>query len=183
MQEFARLSCITAQFLLLELVNHLGAMMSKRVSSAGAKQERIAIDNELPAMVEASKVFAKPHGGWIRSLREALGMTRSDLASRLGVEISTVSRIEANEVSEVVKLETMRRVAQELDCDFVYALVPRSPLEQRVSNRAFEIALQELAATSHTMQLEDQGVSQAKLEALARARAAQVMESPSFWRE
>jgi len=70
-----------------------------------------------------------PSKGWVRAIRDALGMTARQLAGRLGVSQQSVTRIENHELSGAVTVKTMRRVAEGLDCVFVCGFVPKSSLE------------------------------------------------------
>lgn len=102
--------------------------------------------------------LARPSPGWVKAIRQALGMTTAQLASKLGVSQPRVLAIEKAEASGSIKLETLERAAQALDCRLVYTLVPRKPLESMVVDRARELAKKRLQATSHNMALEDQRV-------------------------
>ena len=104
--------------------------------------------------------LARPPRGWIKAIRESLGMTTAQLAKRLGVSQPRVLGIEKAEVSGAIKLESLERAARALDCRLVYALVPRKPLESLVEDRARNLARKRLRATSHSMALEDQRVDQ-----------------------
>lgn len=105
--------------------------------------------------------LARPPRGWIKAIREALGMTTAQLAKRLGVSQPRVLAIEKAEVSGSIKLESLQRAARALDCRLVYALVPRNSLESLVEDRARKLAKKCLRATSHSMALEDQRVDEA----------------------
>ena len=100
-----------------------------------------------------------PPKGWVRAIRNALGMTARQLAERLGIAQQAVARIERDEVSGSVTIKTMRRVAECLDCVFVFGFVPRSTLEDTVRNQASKQASKRLAQVSHTMKLEDQALN------------------------
>ena len=114
----------------------------------------------------------RPPQGWVKAIREALGMTTAQLAHRLGVSQPRVIALEKAEARGVVSLESLSRAAQALDCRFVYVLVPRKPLEALVDERATLLAKKRLASTRHTMALEDQSVEAAddaaQLERLTR---------------
>jgi len=103
-------------------------------------------------------ILARPPRGWIKAIREALGMTTAQLGKRLGVSQPRVIGIEKAEVSGSIKLESLERAARALDCRLVYALVPKKPLESLVEDRARELAKKRLRATSHSMALENQRV-------------------------
>lgn len=85
-------------------------------------------------------------------------MTSKQLARRLGVVQSRVLAMEKAETSGALTLLSLERAAQALDCRLVYILVPRKPLEGLVQERAAALARQRLAAASHSMRLEAQGV-------------------------
>ncbi len=115
----------------------------------------------------AAKFPPRPAKGWVTAIRTALGMTTRQLAARMGMRQPSLFALEKAEADGTVSLNTLRRAATALDCDLVYVLVPRRPLDESVRRRAHAIAEEQVAATSHTMQLEGQGIS-------ARARAAEV---------
>ena len=72
-----------------------------------------------------------PRRGWVHAIKEALGMSNRQLAGRVGVKASqTVEDMQEHEVSGTIKLQTLRKLANALDCQLVYALVPRKPLKQ-----------------------------------------------------
>src|SRR5665647_1795046 len=88
--------------------------------------------------------LARPAAGWVRALRDALGMTAQDLAARMGVSRVAVNKLEASEQAGTVQLDTLARAADALGCDLVYALVPRVPLEEQVRRQAEAVARAEL---------------------------------------
>lgn len=100
-----------------------------------------------------------PPKGWIRAIRNALGMTAKQLANRLGVAQQSVARIEKGELEGSVTIKTMRRIAECLDCVFVYGFVPRTSLAETVSRQARKVATERLTQVAQTMSLEDQALS------------------------
>ncbi len=98
-------------------------------------QERAAarkqIDKRLN-IIQNSEGLARPVRGWIRAIREALGMTTAQLGKRLGIRQASVVGLEKSEASKSITLETLERAAHALDCRLVYALVPRKPLAEVV---------------------------------------------------
>ena len=101
----------------------------------------------------------RPARGWLRAIREALGMSGRQFAQRLGVSPPWVTSLEKKELSDSVTIKTMRQAAEALDCVFVYALLPRDSLADIVHRRAEILAGKRLARVSHTMLLEDQQLS------------------------
>ncbi len=100
-----------------------------------------------------------PPKGWIRAVRDALGMNGRQLADRLNVTRQRAALIERDELGNSATLKTMRRVAESLDCVFVYALVPRTSLKHTLHEQARLVARKRLARASHTMMLENQELS------------------------
>jgi len=100
-----------------------------------------------------------PRPGWIRAIREALGMTSPQLAKRLGATRQGVADLERREVLGAVTLGALRRAADALDCDVVYAVVPRASLREMRKRQAHQRAARQLGSVAHSMRLEAQGVS------------------------
>ena len=119
---------------------------------------RQRLDERLLAFKPESR-FAVPPKGWIRAIRNALGMPAHQLGARLGARLQSVADLEKSEAYGTIQLKTLRKAAEALDCTLVYALVPTSSLEGTVQTRAREIARKELARIGHTMDLEAQGLS------------------------
>lgn len=124
--------------------------------------------------------FAQPPKGWIRAIRDALGMSLRQLGDRLGMAAQSVNSIEESEANGTIQLKTLRRVAEALDCVVVYALVPKNNLTDMVDNRAREIAMQALARVSHSMALEDQEVDR-DLEARIQRYIATAITERNLW--
>src|SRR5271168_4978205 len=88
----------------------------------------------------------RPPKGWIRAIRDALGMTTAQLARRLGVSQPRIVELEKSEVTGSVTLKTLQRAAEALGCRLVYALVPEKPLAETVRERANHVAKGQIAA-------------------------------------
>lgn len=131
-------------------------------NSETAALARKHLDRRL-APLRKTNDLVRPPRGWIKALREALGMTTAQLAHRTGVAQSRISRIEKDEVGDAVTLKTLRQIAEGLDCTLIYALVPNDSLEQTARKRACVIADQQLARTHHTMKLENQALTASDL--------------------
>ena len=118
---------------------------------------RRQLDKRLSSM-QKMELFMRPPRGWLKAIREALGMTTAQLGRRLGVVQSRVVAIEQAEAKGTITLNSLEKAAQALDCRLVYALMPRQPLEDIVEQRASLLAKSRLKSTGHTMTLEAQGV-------------------------
>lgn len=101
----------------------------------------------------------QPPKGWIRAIRDALGMTTTQLAKRLGVAHPRITAIEKEETLGNLKLSTLERAADALGCELVYALVPRQGLESMAKVQAFKKAKALMQNAEYTMQLEAQSSS------------------------
>jgi predicted DNA-binding mobile mystery protein A len=122
------------------------------------KSVREQLDKTLKQF-HALKSVNPPSKGWIRAIREALGINVRQFAERLNVTKSRITRIEQDELSGNITIRTMRQVADALDCVFVYGFVPRTTLDDTVKRQAAGVAKQRMAVVSHTMALENQGLS------------------------
>jgi predicted DNA-binding mobile mystery protein A len=118
---------------------------------------RRQLDKRLSALGNI-ELFTRPPRGWVKAIREALGMTTAQLAKRMGVSQPRAVMLEKGEARDSITMESLERAARALDCHLVYALVPRLSLDGLIEERALRLARKRLAATSHTMSLEAQGV-------------------------
>ena len=120
------------------------------------------IDRRLSSLNRES--LAMPPFGWVRAIREALGMTPQKLGERMGVSRPRVNTIEKAEVSGATTIKTMREAAEAMGCTFVYAIVPTTTLDELVRQQAARKADAELARLHHTMRLENQALTKPDLE-------------------
>lgn len=98
----------------------------------------------------------RPPSGWIRTIRQALGMTTTQLAKRLGVHQSRVVHIEKAEPRDAITMSSLRKAAHAMECELVYAIVPRTSLQDIIQQQAHKIAKQMLARVDQNMLLEKQ---------------------------
>jgi predicted DNA-binding mobile mystery protein A len=122
---------------------------------ANAAHARKRLDERL-ASGRRQDDLQPPPKGWVRAIRNALGMSGAQLGKRIGVSAQTVDALEKSETAGTLQLKNLRRLAEAMDCTLVYALVPNRPLTQMVDERAREIALHDLSRVAHTMRLEAQ---------------------------
>ena len=99
-----------------------------------------------------------PKEGWVRTVRKALGMSGAQLAERLGFSRNRVSVLERKEAEGEITLNQLRVLAEKLNCDLTYALVPRKPVEKIIEDKALEIATQSLDSNAQNMFLEAQSL-------------------------
>jgi len=129
-------------------------MTMRPADRASARRQ---LDKRLSVLTDVD-ALTRPPRGWVKAIREALGMTTAQLAKRMGVSQPRAVTLEQAEARGAITLDSLERAAQALDCRLVYALVPRQPLDALVEERARRLAKKRLQATRHTMALESQGV-------------------------
>lgn len=98
-------------------------------------------------------------------MREALGGSLRVQAARLGIAAPTLHKSESSEVEGRIALAQLRKLAEGLDCEVVYALIPRLGLSQMVKAQANMLARQEVLGVAHSMSLEDNQPGQTPLDA------------------
>lgn len=125
----------------------------------------------------------RPHRGWVRAIRDAIGMSSAELGSRMGIGQQRVSNLERNEQHDTIRLETLRRAADALDCDLIYFLVPRESLDEMVKKQAVRKATERLATVSHHSRLEDQEVADEDTASLVDDLASQLLDRRGLWSE
>jgi predicted DNA-binding mobile mystery protein A len=125
------------------------------------KQFRDLQIQQMDALLETwrtAQLSARPRSGWVRAIRESLGMSAAAFARRLGMTPVGVRKLESAEASDAITLASLRKLAQALDCELQYALVPRNSLQQQVRDRAEMVARERLRPIAHSMALGDQAV-------------------------
>jgi predicted DNA-binding mobile mystery protein A len=121
----------------------------------------------------------RPSKGWIRSIRQALGLSSGELARRLGTSRQLPLQLEKGEAEDRITLKSLRAAANALDCDLIYAFVPRAgSIEELIENRARAEARDRVRGVEHSMALENQAVGkideavEAETRRLVRKRTA-----------
>ncbi len=110
--------------------------------------------------------------GWIHTIRTALGMSAAQVAKKLGVTRAAVYQLENREVSRSVSIRQLDRVAEALNCDVVYAIIPRESLEQSIRGRARDKAKERLRKANLSMGLEAEGVADEEFAAAVNAHSS-----------
>jgi len=126
--------------------------------------------------LKSSNKISRPNEGWIRTLRKALGMSISQLAARLNLSKAQVSQIERMELEDRVSIKQLRRVADTMDCDLVYALVPRKAISEQIHDRAQLKAASLVNKTNAQMTLEAQQLSKDALRAQIEAETERLIK-------
>jgi len=112
---------------------------------------------------EAAKQETRPQRGWLRAIREGLGLSLDDVGKRLGQSRRRIQEFEEAEKRDRITLDSLRRVAAALDCEFVYAIVPKSgTITELAERRARAQATEDVLDVEHSMALENQGTGNVK---------------------
>jgi predicted DNA-binding mobile mystery protein A len=107
----------------------------------------------------AARKELRPAKGWIRAIRQSLGISAGELARRLGTSRQLPLQMEKGEAEDRITLKSLRAAANALDCDLVYALVPRAEsMQGLIDNRVRSEAEKRVLAIEHSMALENQAV-------------------------
>lgn len=113
------------------------------------------LDNHLASI----NVCDRPANGWIAAIRKCLGMSVRQLAKRIGIARQSVSELEAREIDGSITLKSLRKAAEAMDCQLVYALIPqKGKLKDIVKRQALKKARALVEPVDHTMMLEGQAV-------------------------
>ncbi len=125
-----------------------------------------------------------PARGWLKEIREALGLTERQQAARLGMTGAGLHHSEQSEADERISLSQLRKMADRLDCDLVYALVPRKALTEVVQSRAQQLANEEVRGVAHTMSLEDQRPTDERIQKQVARRTEELLRGKwsELWR-
>ena len=118
--------------------------------------------NLSPFLILADK--PRPREGWLKTIRQALGMSSSILAQRLHCSRSNIIKMEQRETKGTISLESLDTVAQAMNCKLVYCIVPVKPLENQLEEQARLLAKKRIMAINHSMKLEEQGLTPQQLQ-------------------
>lgn len=143
------------------------------------------LDRQLKEWQTVSQKYGMPRAGWVKTLRIALNMSVEQLANRLGLTRSRITQLENAETHNAVTLRTLREVANAMECEFVYAFVPKghSTLEGIIKTRAEQIAKERVARVAHSMSLEAQSIDANILKKQKEEITKSLMEhlNKKFW--
>jgi predicted DNA-binding mobile mystery protein A len=131
------------------------------------------LDKKMSAYA-ALKQVAVPPTGWIKAIRDALGMSLQQLGNRLSITKQSVQEIEQREKDGSITIKSLKEVARAMDMQLVYGFVPNDgSLDALIDRKAKELARQIVLRTSNTMKLEDQQNSNQRIENAIQERANQ----------
>lgn len=153
--------------------------MARRIDLETIARAQQALTRNLGALLDDG--VPRPHAGWLRATRDALGMSRAQMAGRMGITRARIAQLEQAEKEETIKLDTLRRAADALNCTLVYAFIPNEPYDQIMSNQAKVRAGEHVAQVVQTMRLEGQTPSESVRTHAQMEAERQLIESGRLW--
>ncbi len=132
------------------------------------------LDNKFRLLGGLTKITVPP-SGWLKAIREALGISLDQLGRKLSITKQSVTEIEERERNGTITLKSLREAADALDMQLFYALIPKDgSLNDLIERKAKELAKQIVMRTSNTMKLEDQENSQQRIEKAIEERTTAI---------
>lgn len=129
------------------------------------------LNGKMLAFASLQKVVPPPTG-WIKALRNAIGMSMLQLGNRLSITKQSVQDMESREKDGSISIKALREAARALDMQLVYGFVPNDgSLEALIDRKAKELATQIVMRTNNSMKLEDQENSKQRIEKAIQERA------------
>ena len=105
-----------------------------------------------------------PQKGWINTIRTTFNMTREQLGNKLNMTKGAIQKIEERDAAGQITINKLRDVGKALDMEFVYGFVPKDgTIENLINMRAEKLAKKIVLRTNQNMKLEDQGISDEKI--------------------
>ena len=128
------------------------------------------------------KLPPRPTGGWIASIREALDLSLQQIGQHVHASRQAVQQLERAEADDRITLGALRRVAEALGCELVYALVPKTGSFAELAERPTrDRATRDIDSVMHTMMLEDQSISKKEIDDKIQILAKKIeIETPRY---
>ncbi len=113
---------------------------------------------------QKTELVLVPEKGWINTIRTTLNMTMDQLGTKLNITRQGVKRIEDSEAKGTLTINSLKEVAQALELKFVYGFVPKEgSIDNLIHSKAENLARKIVLRTNQNMKLEDQGISDDKI--------------------
>jgi len=143
----------------------------------GMLQKRLIIE-QLDRKIDEFKSIRNGHftNGWIHSVRTAINMSLKQLGERLSVTKQSVKGIEDREKDGSITLKSLKAAGEALDMKLVYGFIPKTgSIEKMIQVKATEVATWIVLRASNNMSLEDQKVSDDRLEQAIKDRIDDIL--------
>jgi predicted DNA-binding mobile mystery protein A len=134
------------------------------------------LDKKLAPFKHTQQVIV-PDKGWLNSIRTALNITLRQLSDQLKTSPQNIKAVEEREAAGTVTLKGLREVAEAMDMQLVYAIIPKDDsIEALIKRRAGALARQIVLRTSASMKLEDQENSSARIEQAINEKTEELID-------
>jgi predicted DNA-binding mobile mystery protein A len=143
-----------------------------------SKLARMQLDRQLSDLRSVLNL-TRPLYGWLKTIRNALGMTSRQFAQRMGVAQARASAIESGEIEDSLTLKTIKEASAALNCRFVYFLIPEKSLEEIVNEQAVKFVKSSTESVAHSMTLENQGIAPEDANDFIKIKAEEIMQKNS----
>jgi predicted DNA-binding mobile mystery protein A len=141
------------------------------------KISRVQLDKKIRNFNRISSINV-PSGSWVFSLRNALGLSLSQLAKKMNISAQSVKEIEEREKEGRITLKILKDIANALELKFVYGFsAPNSSLEKILKKQANKVAREIVQRTDKNMKLEDQGNSKNRLNKAIKERTQALIDN------
>jgi len=122
------------------------------------------LDQKLAHFRDAGMVLV-PQKGWVNTIRTTLNMTRDQLGNKLEVSKGAIQKIEEREATGQITINKLKDVGNALNMKFIYGFIPKDgTIENLINLKAEKLARKIVLRTNQHMKLEDQGISEDKIE-------------------
>ena len=104
----------------------------------------------------------RPKIGWLKSVRNSLGLSARQLAILMKTSPNSVTQLESGEIKQTVSLKNLAKAAAAMNCELVYWIQPKSPhlsLDEILDQKALLLAQKISKGVAHSMSLEEQKVA------------------------
>lgn len=139
--------------------------------------QRKQLDKKITAYKLGQSV-KMPISGWVKAIRTTLGMSLEQLGNKLNVTKQNIQNIEKREQDGSITIKSLRDIAEALDMELVYALVPKDEnLEALIDSKAEKLAREIVMRTAQTMALEEQENSKERINEAIEERKQEIINN------
>jgi predicted DNA-binding mobile mystery protein A len=119
------------------------------------------LESKAPVLADARSAATVPARGWLRAVREAVGLTQLDVASKVGIKRQSYAQLENAEERASISIASLRRAAEAMDCELMYCVIPREASARSYARLAqvHDPMSRHQSATDQSMRLEGQAGS------------------------
>jgi predicted DNA-binding mobile mystery protein A len=124
----------------------------KRIVSQSLRLNQLS---ERPAADRLVREVETPIGGWLKAIRQALGLTLKSVGDRIDLSPQSIHQFEKSEASGAISLKQLQVVAGAMGCRVVYAIMPTNGM---LTDLATTARTETVKAVQQSMSLEGQAV-------------------------